>query len=104
MKKWKTGRRYKNNRNNKVGILSIMVVMLMILVVVSFQSVDLRAENKVRTKRLEELETSIKQEEERAEEIEELKNYVTTKKYIEEVAKEKLGLVYEDEIIFKSKD
>ena len=27
-----------------------------------------------------------------------------TKKYVEDVAKDKLGLVYEDEIIFKAKN
>ena len=41
---------------------------------------------------------------ERAKEIEEYGKYVQTKKYAEEVAKEKLGLVYEDEIIFKAED
>lgn len=46
----------------------------------------------------------IEAEERRAEEIEELEAYTKTKKYVEDVAKEKLGLVYEDEVIFKSKD
>ena len=44
----------------------------------------------------------IEQEEKRTEEIEELKKYVQTKKYAEEIAKERLGLVYEDEILFKA--
>ena len=44
------------------------------------------------------------QEERRAEEIAEFEAYTRTKKYVEDVAKEKLGLVYEDEIIFKSKE
>lgn len=104
MKRANRSRRYRNNRNNKVGILSIMVVMFMILVVVSFQSVSLSAKNAEYTKQEEELKKSIEKEKTRTEEIEELKDYVTTKKYIEEVAKEKLGLVYEDEIIFKSED
>ena len=54
--------------------------------------------------REEALEEAIASEERRAEEIEELEAYTKTKKYVEDVAKEKLGLVYEDEIIFKSKD
>ena len=40
-------------------------------------------------------------EEARAEEIAEYEKYTQTKKYVEEIAKEKLGLVYEGEIIFK---
>ena len=39
--------------------------------------------------------------EERKAELEEYEKYVQTKKYVEEVAREKLGLVYENEIIFK---
>ena len=35
---------------------------------------------------------------------EEQGKYVQTKKYVEEVAKERLGLVYPDEILFKAKE
>lgn len=38
------------------------------------------------------------------ESIEEYKTYVQTKSYIEQVAREKLGLVYEDEVLFESKE
>ena len=50
------------------------------------------------------LESQIEAEEKKSEELEEYSKYVQTKKYAEEVAKEKLGLVYEDEIIFKAED
>ena len=36
--------------------------------------------------------------------IEEYRKYTQTQKYVEEVAKEKLGLVNENEIIFKSEE
>ena len=36
------------------------------------------------------------------EEIEEFNKYTKTTKYIEDIAREKLGLVYEDEIIIKT--
>ena len=41
-------------------------------------------------------------EEARAAELEEYRVYVQTKQYIEKVAKEKLGLVNKDEILFKA--
>lgn len=44
----------------------------------------------------------ITEEEERTKELEEYEKYTKTVKYVEEVAKEKLGLVYEDEIVFES--
>ena len=37
----------------------------------------------------------------RTEEIAEYGKYTQTKKYVEELAKDKLGLVYDGEIIFK---
>ena len=43
----------------------------------------------------------IAEEEARTEELKELETYTKTKKYAEEVAKDKLGLVYENEIIFQ---
>ena len=48
------------------------------------------------------LEKQIADETERSKEIENLETYTKTKKYVEDVAKEKLGLVYEDEILFKA--
>ena len=41
---------------------------------------------------------------EEQQEISDYSAYVKTKQYIEEVAREKLGLVYKDEIIFQSKN
>ena len=49
------------------------------------------------------LEQQIAEEEKRTEEIEEFRKYTKTKKYAEEVAKDRLGLVHEGEIIFKEK-
>lgn len=76
----------------------------MMLVFVSVASLGLRASNANKQEKIAELEAQIEAEENKAEEIEEYSKYVQTKKYAEEVAKEKLGLVYEDEIIFKAED
>ena len=50
---------------------------------------------------LELLEAQIEAEKQRELEIQEYGKEVQTKGYIENVAREKLGLVYEDEILFK---
>lgn len=47
------------------------------------------------------LQSQIESEEQRAEELEEQEIYVQTKKYIEEVAKTKLGLVKPGETLLK---
>lgn len=87
-----------------LGSFAIVGVVLLMLVFVFVGSLSLRASNTKKQERIEELEAQIAAEEEKSEEIEEYSKYVQTKKYAEEVAKDKLGLVYEDEIIFKSED
>ena len=98
----------KMNRRKKLrkhlGSFAIVGVVVLMLIFVSVASLSLRASNANRQEKIKELETSIEEEKEKAEEIEEYGKYVQTKKYAEEVAKEKLGLVYEDEIIFKAED
>jgi cell division protein DivIC len=54
--------------------------------------------------KIEQLNKQIEDEKQRAEDIEEKKAYVQTKKFIEEMAREKFNLVYKDEIIFKSEE
>ncbi len=84
------------------------MMILLIVLVVSFVSLigswRLGQRNKVYKEREQAIEEAIKAEEKRAEDIEDLEAYTKTKKYVEEVAKDKLGLVYEDEIIFKAQD
>lgn len=82
----------------------VSVVVLLILVAVSVKSMELQDKLDTYTARQEELQKQIDQEEERSEEIGEYRKYTQTKKYAEEVAKDKLGLVYEDEILFKQED
>ncbi len=82
----------------------IAVMVLVISAIVTYKRQGLDKTNVKAEARIEELKEDIANEKEEAEKIQELKAYVQTKKYIEEVAREKLGLVYEDEIIFKSEN
>ena len=84
-----------------MGMLLVTTVVLMMLVVVAVKSIDLREKRAAYAIREEALMQEIEAEEARSEEIAEFEKYTQTKKYVEEVAKEKLGLVYEGEIIFK---
>ena len=52
-------------------------------------------------KQITQLKKEKKETDKRAEELKEYEEYVKTDEYIEEVAREKLGLVYKDEIIFE---
>ena len=73
----------------------------MLLVVVTFSGFKLQQKLEVYQQKELALQEQIEAEEERAKEIEEYEKYTQTKKYIEEVARDKLGLVYEGEILFK---
>lgn len=98
----KMGRRKKLKKH--LGSFAIVVVVSLMLIFVAVASFELREQNMAKQARLEELDSQIAEEEKKAAEIKEYSKYVKTKKYVEEVAKEKLGLVYEDEIIFKAEE
>jgi cell division protein DivIC len=70
--------------------------------VISFASASLQKKNRVYKAQMNELEKQLEQESLRSEEIDELEEYVGTDQYVEDVAKDKLGLVYPDEIIFEA--
>ena len=81
-----------HNEQNKLsmGLAAVVVGILIVVIMVACFGLHQR-----------ELETEIAKEEQRAEDIEEYRKYTETREYIEEVAREKLGLVYEGEVIFK---
>lgn len=95
---------YRKRRQNKMGMLLVITVVLMMLVVVTIKSVELREKRATYMAREEALMQEIEAEQARTEEIEEYEKYTQTKKYVEELAKEKLGLVYDGEIIFKDEN
>ena len=50
------------------------------------------------------LEQRIREEKDRTKELEILPEYIQSDEYIEKAAREKFGLVYEDDIIFKPEE
>lgn len=96
----KTRRAMKRRKRLELKLITLTVLCL--LVVASFGKMKLLNKNEAYQQREEQLLAEIAAEEQRAEEIEDLKKYVQTKKYVEDVAKERLGLVYENEILFKA--
>lgn len=92
---------FRGKRQNRLGMFLVSAVVIMLLVVVTVNSFLLRQKQDVYAAREAELDALIAAEEERASELEEFKKYTQTQAYIEEVAKEKLGLVREGEIVFK---
>jgi cell division protein DivIC len=94
----------KTKNENRIGMFVAFLAIMTLTVVVGVNSISLRQKNAVYQAREDELKAQIADEDARALELDELSTYVKTKKYAEEVAKDKLGLVYENEIIFQESD
>lgn len=91
-------------RRSRTGIGIITFIVLIVCGIVAYKMVDLEDQSAKANLRIEELTREQKEEEERAAEISNEKAYRQTPSYIEDVARDKLGLVYEDDIIFKPED
>ena len=92
---------YRRRHQNRFSLFLVSLVVLMIMVVVAVRSVELQQKIAGYDTQIASLSAQIDAETTRAEEIEEYRKYTQTKAYVEEVAKDKLGLVYEGEILFK---
>lgn len=92
---------YRKKRQNKAGMILVTVVVLMMLTVVTVKSMELEQKRDEYALKEQQLMEEIAEEEARSDRIAEYEKYTQTKKYVEEIAKDKLGLVYEGEIIFK---
>lgn len=94
-------RRKKERWSNRLAIIGVTAVVISLAVVVNLKSASLRAKDVEYQIKEEALMKQVAMEKSRAELLEERRIYVDTKQYIEEVAKEKLGLVNPDEILLK---
>ena len=94
----------RRKRKNGTGIGIIAFVVLILCAIVSYCRISLAQEEEDAQIKIDRLEAQYQEEQDRTQEIEEYKAYTKTKKYIEDTARDKLGLVYEDEIIFKQKN
>lgn len=87
----------------KGGTISVSIIVIAFLGVMIVQVLQLRSKETAYATQKAELEKQYIQESERAEEISELSRYMQSDEYIENIAKSKLGLAYDNEIIFKEK-
>lgn len=92
---------YRKRSQNRFSMFLVSLVVVMLMVAVAVRSVGLQKKVDEKAAELKRLETQIEEEKQRAKEIEEFGKEVKTKGYIENLAREKLGLVHEDEILFK---
>ena len=99
-RKEKEKRVKKNRRHTRIGLLSIAGFVCVFLIANN----NLKSKSAENQAKIEELQESIEEQKKRSEDLDEQKEYTKTKEYIEKIAKEKLGLVYPNEIIFKTNE
>lgn len=91
-------KRKKSGQN--AGTMSVIFIVLVFVAVMSIQIYKLKEKDDLLREREEMLEQQLTEEILREEELEELDLYTRSMEYIKDMAN-KLGLVYENEIIFK---
>lgn len=94
----------KKTNKNYLGMLVISMVALVLLGVFMVQAQTLERRLHVYNTKIEALEEQLKEEKQRAEDMEDVKAYMSTDEYVESVARDKLGLVKENEIVFREKE
>ncbi len=95
---------FKKKRQNKLGMILVSFVVLTMSLVLAVNMHSLNAKRNAYIDREEFLNKQIEAENKRAEDLVEYEKYTKTAAYVEEVAKDKLGLVYEDEIVFQAEE
>lgn len=98
----RTGNFYRTKK--KFYIVITVIAFLFICAALYCKTQELKKEEEQVTLQLEKAQSKYDAEVERTDEIEERRAYVQTKRFAEEVAREKFGMVYGDEIIFTPKN
>ena len=82
----------------------IGIPVLVLFAVITYSSVELQAEKRALEKHKQELEEVYQTQQERSEELEKKKAHMQTFRYIEEIARKVLGLVFPDETILRPEE
>ena len=97
-------RNTQKKEKRKNGLKIIAVAVLVLFVVITYSGIQLQEEKRALEKQKSELEQQLQTEEERSEELEDQRAYMQTVRYIEDIAREVLGLVYPDETILRPEE
>ena len=92
----------KLQNSNRAGLLVVCLIVIVLGAAMAVGSASLRQKSSEYEQQKEALAAKIAGEQQRSLDLEDYQNYTKSKKFIEEMAKEKQGLVNPDEIIFKA--
>lgn len=92
----------KRNRGRSGSLILIALVVLLMVIVIGYKALGLKETLDANSQKEAELQQQLDDENKRAKDIEEYAKYTKTRKYVEEIAKEKLGLVHDGETVYKN--
>lgn len=101
-RKKRRGHKKSRVQQHKASVLGITGVVLLLAIVLIAGCIPLKKKLDNRKDQQAILEEQLEEERQRAEELDELEEYVGTDEYVEDVAKDKMGMIKENEIIFKA--
>lgn len=96
-------RNSKRKDKNSIKVISAVAILFIVAICVFFriQTQNINAQNREEEQKIDQLQQELESQNAYSAELEEYSKYVNTKQFIEEIARQRLGLVYPDEIIFK---
>ena len=97
-------KRKKRMNQNGIAMLSITFVVGVLFIAMMTMSLNLQQQISDCKTEMKEVQSQIDEENERTKEIDETKERMDTDEYVAEVAREKLGLVKDNEIVFKAEE
>lgn len=87
--------------SNKIVGFAVVIIVIALVFIMNSMGKEVENRNNRDDAQIEQLRNEIEQEKERSRQLEAYEKYVNTKQFVEEIAREKLGLIYPDEKIFK---
>ena len=94
----------RDKKKNQTGRIYVVVVMLFMVVALSVKIFSLYQKDREYKAREQALEQELLLEQQNQEKLQEYENYVGSEDYIEDEASKKLGLTYDNWIIFREKE
>ena len=94
----------RRSRQNRLSMILAVLVVAILFVAVYINGSSMRRELEENQEKITRLKQEIEEDELRSKSIEEYRAYTETDQFIEQVAREKLGLLYEGETIFMESD
>ena len=94
-------KRRRGKNENRAGRMCITCIVFVFAIVMSTQIIKVYQKDQEYVAKQQELEQQLSDEQDRQKDLEDYETYTKSQQYVEDVAKSKLGLLYENEVVFK---